>query len=96
MTIILFLGIAGIQSAFITTAAVHMHSPIMWTLIGVTYALAILVCYDYCYLTCKDPVDDLILKVQKNYRENELMTCMDCHATVHSKSYHCKKCNRCV
>lgn len=63
MTIILFVVIAALHSVFITTGAAQLSSPIFWTVVGVTYGLAILIGYDYVWLTCNDPVDDLVLKV---------------------------------
>ncbi len=96
MTIVLFVGIATLHSVFITTGAAHLASSILWTLVGVTYGFALLIAYDYCYLTCNDPVDDLVLKIDKNYPPTELVDCEECKCQVHKKSYHCKKCNRCV
>lgn len=65
---LLFLVLAASHSVFITTSAVHLDSSIFWALVGVTYALMLLIAYDYAFLTCSDPVDDLILKVEKNYK----------------------------
>ena len=96
LTITLFLTIAILHAIFITVSAVHLDSAIFWVLIGVTYVLNLLIVYDYLFLTCTDPVDDLILAVEKKYKPGEVTRCDDCNSRVHIKSYHCKKCNRCV
>ena len=95
LTIILFVVITALFSTFVTSAAVAIGSEILWTLVGLTYALLLLICYDYCFLTCSDPVDDLILKIKREHQEGDLLFCRDCNSQVHSKSHHCRKCNRC-
>ena len=65
-------------------------------LVGVTYTLLVLMFYDYCYLTCTDPVDYLILGVKKGYSDLERVTCTECQRVVHRESYHCHSCGRCT
>lgn len=61
LTIAIFVIITGLHGAFITSAAVEIQSSILWTLVGFTYAILALIIYDYLYLSCSDPVDDLLL-----------------------------------
>lgn len=69
LVVVLFLITEALHSLFVTSAAVVLNSSIMWTLVGVTYCLILLMVYDYLFLTCTDPVDDLILKVEHNYSQ---------------------------
>lgn len=95
-TVSLFVIITILHAVFITSAAGSINSSILWVLVGFTYGLLVLIGYDYCYLTCMDPADDLLLKIKRHYKNSELMFCRDCNSEVHFKSYHCNRCNRCV
>lgn len=61
LTIAIFVIITGLHGAFITSAAVEIQSEILWTLVGFTYAILGLIIYDYLFLSCSDPVDDMLL-----------------------------------
>ena len=63
------------HSVFITSATATLESPILWVLVSVTYGFLIAMAYDYLFITFKDPVDDLVLKVDKRYKEAELTRC---------------------
>jgi len=70
LAILIFVTIVVLHSVFITSATAALQSPILWVIIAATYGLLVTIIYDYIYITCEDPVDDLILKVPKNYKEN--------------------------
>lgn len=70
LAILLFATIVSMHAVFITSATATLQSPILWVLVGVTYGFLAAIAYDYIYITCKDPVDDLLLNVPKKYKEN--------------------------
>jgi hypothetical protein len=94
--IIVMIVIVAMHAVFITSATATLQSSILWVLVAVSYGLLVIIIYDYIFLTCTDPVDDLILKIEKNYKESDLLLCVDCGATVHCRSHHCMTCLRCV
>ncbi len=97
LVVVLFIVIEALHSVFVTSAAAVLDSAIMWALVGVSYGLVLLMIYDYLLLTCNDPVDDLVLKIERNYHPSQLKQCDEgCRCQVHVRSYHCKRCKRCV
>ena len=69
-TVVIFAVITILHAVFVSSAAPAIQSSILWVIIVFTYGVLILLGYDYCYLTCGDPVDDLVLNVKKHYRED--------------------------
>ena len=59
----IFVTIVALHAVFITTNAATLQSPYLWTIVAVSYGLLVLMAYDYVFITCNDPVDDLVLKV---------------------------------
>jgi hypothetical protein len=50
-------------NVFITSSIARQDSPILWMILAVTYILFAIIAADYLYLTCSDPVDDLLLGI---------------------------------
>jgi palmitoyltransferase ZDHHC1/11 len=96
MTVVLFAVITLLHSLFITSGTASLGFSVLWVLVALSYGLLVLVGYDYCVLTCSDPVDDLVVNKKRNYKETDLLYCRDCQSQVHCKSHHCKRCKRCV
>jgi hypothetical protein len=51
------------HNVFITSAIARQDSPILWIMLAATYVIFIIIAADYLYLTCSDPVDDLLLGI---------------------------------
>jgi len=99
VSVVVFLIILALHSIFIVPpiVAVIKHAVLIF-LLGLHYALILLLIYDYAYLTFKDPVDSLVSK-QANpdlQPAHEVKKCMICNCNVFLKSYHCMRCNRCT
>lgn len=61
LTLLLFSTVIVLHSVFVVPAIAKQASPILWVLLGSSYLILLLVAYDYCYITCTDPVDSLLL-----------------------------------
>lgn len=66
-TIVLFLTVVILHNIFITTSIGYIDSPILWIMLATVYAVLIVIVYDYFKLTIGDPVDDLVLGIEKDY-----------------------------
>jgi hypothetical protein len=53
------------HSVFIVSSIAIFNQPILWIMLALTYILLVVMAYDYCTLTCQDPVDDLVLGIKK-------------------------------
>jgi len=53
------------HNIFITSAICRHDSSILYILLAITYISLIVVAIDYIYLTCTDPVDDVLLGIKK-------------------------------
>lgn len=75
----------------------HCHA-VLWVLVGIQYAMLLLIVYDYCYLTLEDPVDELVVNEElvAKFSVFEVRTCPICDKQVKKNSYHCMRCNRCT
>jgi flagellar basal body-associated protein FliL len=56
------------HNIFVTSAIAQQDSSILWIMLAVTYILLALIIADYFFLTCSDPVDDLLLGIDKGYK----------------------------
>lgn len=67
-------------------------------MLGLRYALFLILGYDYIWLTVNDPVDRLIIDETLRYKFSpyELRNCSLCATTVQCSSHHCMSCNRCT
>lgn len=70
LTIVLFVIEVAMHNIFVTSAISQQDSSILWIMLAVTYILLIVIMGDYFYLTCSDPVDDLVLGIDKGYKPN--------------------------
>ena len=55
-------------NVFITSSIARQDSPILWIMLAATYILFIIIAADYIYLTCSDPVDDLLLGINNGIK----------------------------
>jgi hypothetical protein len=83
ITPLIFLIVMVLHSVFVVSGLATVDREILWVLLGVTYILLLLIAYDYIFLTCSDPVDDLILGIQKSYKVDEIKYCNMCKREVH-------------
>lgn len=67
-TVIFFLVLVVLDCVFVAYPVSVIDSSILWVIFVVTYLLLFIMVYDYLVLTCTDPVDDLLLKIDKEYR----------------------------
>lgn len=65
VTVLVFLVILVMHSVFIVSSMGVLNEPILWILLSITYLLLFVILYDYCVLTCSDPVDDMVLGIKK-------------------------------
>ncbi len=56
-----------LHNIFITSAIGYIDSPILWIMLASIYAFLIVIVYDFFRITIGDPVDDLLLGIEKNY-----------------------------
>jgi hypothetical protein len=96
LTIALFLVEVAMHNIFVTSAIAQQDSSVLWIMLAATYVLLAVIIGDYIYLTCTDPVDDLLLGIGKGYKLSETKYCKEgCYTLVHKSSYHCHSCDRC-
>lgn len=53
------------HNVFVTPSIGKQDSPILWIMLAVTYITLIIVAIDYIYLTCTDPVDNVLLGIKR-------------------------------
>jgi hypothetical protein len=57
-----------LHNVFVTSAIAQQESSVLWVMLAVTYLLFAIIIADYGYLTCSDPVDDLLLGIDRGYK----------------------------
>ena len=65
LTIVLFVIVTVLHNVFVTSSIGRQDSSILWVMLAVTYVTLIIVAIDYIYLTCTDPVDDVLLGIKR-------------------------------
>lgn len=93
--------VVALHSVFVIRPIFYINFTLLYILLGLNYALLLVIIISYIQITTFDPVDTFILNPEQcsQNKKNSLRNSRYCHlcrSLVHKKSYHCKRCNRCT
>ena len=85
-----------LYSAFVVPPIVQWNNVALIIFMTVFYVLLVPILYDYCRLTCTDPVDPNILSQQSYGSSQQVKNCSICKLEVKRTTEHCLNCQRCT
>jgi palmitoyltransferase ZDHHC1/11 len=98
VTLILFIIQLILYCVFVIPPLDDISNAILWVMLGVTFAVLLVIAYDYIYLTVADPVDPLVSgeEISRRFAVEDLTFCVICDRQVQVNSHHCFRCDRCT
>lgn len=61
ITALLYILLITLHSVYVVPGVVRINNPILWVLLGITYAALLFMIHDYFWIMLHDPVDRLVL-----------------------------------
>lgn len=101
LTIVIFTTQLVLHSVFVVPAVPFFDSiterSILVVWLVVYYVLWVLIIYDFCWISCTDPADPILLnpELARYHSYAEMDDCSQCGPKL-LHSYHCNRCGRCT
>ena len=101
ITILIFIAQLALHSVFVVPGIFDVNDKlqkdILIIILAFFYALLLLICYDYLWISCHDPADRILFYPDRmqGYALEELDDCSQC-GKKQITSYHCNRCGRCT